>query len=141
VEAGAPIEEVVAQATRQSLDEFAAMGARVIVMEPLPYDRHDPNTCLSGATTVADCTYEANTEPFPTEIVYRAEASARDDVWDIDADELACPFLPFCVPYLDGQLVFFNQFHLSGLWVQAHADQWWSLLVSSGALEGWFTPG
>ena len=141
VDASAPIDDVVAQATRQSLDEFAGMGARVIVMEPLPYGQRDPNICLSGAVNVGDCTYQANAEPFPTERSYRAEAAGRDDVWVIDADALACPFLPFCVPYLDGQLVFFNQFHLSGLWVRAHADQWWSLLVASGALEGWFTPG
>jgi hypothetical protein len=62
-------------------------------------------------------------------------------VWAVDADSLACPFLPLCLPYLDGQLVFFNRFHLSGLWVQSHADEWWALLVGSGALDGWFTPG
>ena len=141
VDADAPIDEVVAQATRQSLDEFEAMRARVILVEPLPYGRRDPTICLSGAETVADCTYEANTEPFPTELTYRAEDTARDGVWTVDADVLACQFLPLCLPYLDGQLVFFNQFHLSGLWVQGHADDWWALLVGSGALEGWFTPG
>jgi peptidoglycan/LPS O-acetylase OafA/YrhL len=141
VDAEAPIDDVVAQATRQSLDEFRAMGARVMLMEPLPYGARDPNICMSGAETVADCTYEANAEPFPTERTYRAEDAARDDVWAVDADSLACPFLPLCLPYLDGQLVFFNRFHLSGLWVQSHADEWWALLVGSGALDGWFTPG
>jgi peptidoglycan/LPS O-acetylase OafA/YrhL len=140
-DAKAPIDDVVAQATRQSLDEFRAMGARVILMEPLPYGLRDPNICLSGAEKVADCTYEANATPFPTELTYRAEDAARSDVWAVDADSLACPFLPLCVPYLDGQLVFFNRFHLSGLWLQSHADEWWSLLVESGALAGWFTPG
>lgn len=131
----------VAVATSESLDRLIAMGSRVIIMEPLPYDRKDPTTCLSGAATVGDCSYTANAAPFPTEVSYRRVADERAEVWVADADSLACPFLPVCVPMIDGKLVFRNQFHLSNQWVMDHADEWWQLLVGTGALSGWFERG
>jgi len=133
---GRSIDDVVADATNASLDRLTADGARVVLLEPLPYDRQDPTKCLSGATTVGDCAYRANTTPFPTEVTYRAADAARADVVSIDADRLACPLLPVCVPMLDGELVFRNQFHLSNKWVLDHADAWWQLLVTSGVLDG-----
>jgi hypothetical protein len=130
-----PIEEIVAEATNASLDRLTAGGARVVLLEPLPYDRQDPTKCLSGAETARDCAYEANAEPFPSELVYRAVDTARDDVVSIDADRMACPLLPVCVPLLDGELVFHNRFHLSTRWLALHADAWWQLLVDSGVLD------
>lgn len=133
------IEETVAEATDASLDELTANGARVVLLEPLPYDRQDPTKCLSGADTVADCAYEANAAPFPTELTYRAADAARADVVAIDADRMACPYLPVCMPMIDGALVFRNRFHLSNQWVMLHADAWWQLLVDSGVLDDFVT--
>ena len=127
---------MVADATNASLDALTANGARVVLLEPLPYDRQDPTKCLSGAATVGDCAYQANTTPFPTELTYRAADAARADVVSIDADRLACALLPVCVPMIDGELVFRNQFHLSNQWVLDHAADWWQLIVASGVLHG-----
>jgi peptidoglycan/LPS O-acetylase OafA/YrhL len=137
---GRPVRDVVRDGTDRSLDRFREMGARVVLFEPLPYDRHDPTVCLSGAATVGACAYEANSAPFPTELLYRDEAAARDDVWVVDPDRLGCPYLPVCVPLIDGELVFRNQFHLSNQWVLDHADEWWAEVVDTGALAGWFEP-
>ena len=128
-----PIADVVRAATDASLDRLTASGARVVLFEPLPYDTADPTECLSGAATVGACAYQANADPFPTELLYREEASKRRDVFDIDADVLACPYLPVCVPMIDGELVFRNQFHVSNAWFLDHADQWWQLLRATGA--------
>jgi peptidoglycan/LPS O-acetylase OafA/YrhL len=134
------IDQVVADTTAATLDRFHDLGMRTVLLEPLPYGPKDPTICVSGASTVGDCAYEANAEPFPTEATYRREDAARDDVWAVDADRLACPFLPVCLPMIDGDLVYENQFHLSSAWVVDRADAWWALLVGSGALEGWFDP-
>ncbi|MEQ1700355.1 MAG: acyltransferase family protein [Ilumatobacteraceae bacterium] len=129
------IDEVVADTTSASLDRLTENGARVVLLEPLPYDRQDPSKCLSGADTVRDCAYEANAAPFPTEEIYRTVDAARTNVVSIDADRMACPLLPVCVPLIDGELVFHNRFHLSNQWVVLHADAWWQLLVDSGVLD------
>jgi hypothetical protein len=134
------IDTVVAETTSATLDRFHDLGVRTILFEPLGYGPKDPTICLSGASSVGDCAYELGADPFPTEVTYRAEATARNDVWAVDADRLACPFLPVCVGMIDGELAFENQFHLSHQWVVDRADEWWALLVSSGALEGWFDP-
>jgi hypothetical protein len=47
---------------------------------------------------------------------------------------VACPFLPTCVPMIDGDLVFRNQFHLSEHWIDLHADELWDALTDSGAI-------
>jgi peptidoglycan/LPS O-acetylase OafA/YrhL len=132
---GRTIDEVVADATETSLDALTADGAEVVLFEPLPYDRQNPVECLSGVETVGDCAYEANVQPFPTELTYRAQDAGRDDVVAIDADSLACPLLPICAPMLDGELVFRNEFHLSNEWLVDHAEQWWARLTESGALD------
>ena len=128
-----PIADVVRAATDASLDRLTADGARIVLFEPLPYDTTDPTECLSGAATVGACAYRANAQPFPTELLYRDEAAHRSDVFDIDADRLACPYLPVCVPMIDGELVFRNQFHISNAWFLDHADDWWQLLQATGA--------
>ena len=132
------IDDVVARTTGATLDRLHDLGARTLLMEPLSFGPKDPTICVSGASTVGDCAYEANAEPFPTERTYRDAADARDDVWVVDADRMACPYLPVCLPMVDGALVFQNQFHLSNQWMLDHADEWWALLVASGAFEGWF---
>ena len=133
---GRPLDTVVAEETAASLERLTAGGARVALIEPLPYAREDPTKCLSSATTVGDCSFQANVEPFPTELIYRRVDAARTDVVAIDADRLACPLWPVCVPLLDGELVFRNRFHLGNSWLLDHSDAWWQLLVRSGVLDG-----
>ena len=134
------IDEVVARTTDTTLDRLRDLGVRTVLLEPLAFGPKDPTICVSGASTVGDCAYEANAEPFPTERTYRQQGDERDDVWAVDADRMACPYLPVCLPMVDGALVFQNQFHLSNQWMLDHADEWWALLVASGAFAGWFDP-
>jgi hypothetical protein len=133
---GPALTDAVAAATASTLDDLTAGGARVVLLEPLPYADFDPTECLSGADQLGDCAYEAAAVPFPTESTYRAEAGRRTDVFAIDYDALACPYLPICVPMIDGQLVFRNQFHLSNAWLITHRDELWQSIVASGALDG-----
>jgi peptidoglycan/LPS O-acetylase OafA/YrhL len=128
------LNEVIAEATESSLIRLTATGARVVILEPLPYADFDPNVCLSGAVTVADCAYRTPDVPFPTERIYRDQAVASTSVFSLDYDRVACPFLPTCVPLIDGDLVFRNEFHLSEQWIDMHIDELWNTLTDSGAI-------
>lgn len=123
---------VVAQRTSAALDALLKIATRVAVLEPLPFASFDPAQCLSGASAISSCAYEANTTPFPTELIYRSEAKNRENVFSVDYDTFACPYLPICIPFLDQQFVFRNQFHLSELWIAAHQEKLWNILMSSG---------
>jgi len=123
---------VVARSTSAALDALLKLAARVAILEPLPFASFDPAQCLSGASAISSCTYEANTSPFPTELIYRSEAKTRENVFSIDYDTFACPYLPICIPFLDHQYVFRNQFHLSELWIAAHQEKLWNLISGSG---------
>ncbi|MCU1360026.1 MAG: acyltransferase, partial [Ilumatobacteraceae bacterium] len=130
------LDDVIAASTASSLDQITAGGAHVIMLEPLPYPMFDPVICLSGAVTVADCSFQNPATPYPTETIYRNEDLARADVASVDVDSIACPFLPACVPLIDGELVFRNEFHLSEQWIDQHVDQLWTLMAASGQLPG-----
>lgn len=78
--------------------------------------------------------HRANGSPLPTEVVYRAEAAGRPDVFSVDVDTIACPHLPVCAPAIDGQLVFFSQYHLDGNWIHDHRAELWELIGASGAV-------
>src|SRR5262249_12849667 len=119
-----------------TLDGITATGARVVMLEPLPYGDFDPTLCISGALTLANCSYEAATTPYPTEVIERHDAAARDDAFDVDYDQVACPYLPACVTYPPGQLVFRNEFPLSNAWILDPATELWELIEASGALDG-----
>jgi len=123
---------VVAQRTSAALDALMKLAKRVTILEPLPFASFDPTQCLSGASTIASCAYEANSTPFPTELIYRAAAATRQNVFSVNYDTFACPYLPICVPFLEHQLVFRNQFHLSDQWISSHSEQLWNLISGSG---------
>jgi hypothetical protein len=123
---------VVARSTSAALDALLKLAARVAILEPLPFASFDPAQCLSGASAISSCAYEANTSPFPTELIYRSEAKTRENVFSIDYDTFACPYLPICIPFLDHQYVFRNQFHLSELWIAAHQEKLWNLISDTG---------
>ena len=130
------LNEVIAEATESSLVRLTDAGARVVILEPLPYADFDPNVCLSGAVTVADCAYQTPDAPYPTESIYRNQAVVNSNVFSLDYDRLACPYLPTCVPLIDGDLVFRNEFHLSEKWIDMHLDELWRTLSDSGAIPG-----
>jgi peptidoglycan/LPS O-acetylase OafA/YrhL len=123
---------VVAQRTSAALDALMKLAKRVTILEPLPFASFDPTQCLSGASTIASCAYEANSTSFPTELIYRAAAATRQNVFSVNYDTFACPYLPICVPFLEHQLVFRNQFHLSDQWISSHSEQLWNLISGSG---------
>ena len=130
----------VAAATARSLDALTAGGAGALIVEPLPYSLEEPTVCLSGAASAGECAYEANTEPFPTEVSMRSEAERRPDVWTVDLDRIGCPLHPVCAAVIDGEVVFRDRYHLSERWLSDRRDTVWAAMVATGAFSGWFDP-
>ena len=130
------VPDAISTASRRTADRITASGARLVVLEPLPYATFDPTVCLSGADTIGDCAYDAPAGPFPTEQATQALDAADPDVVSVDIDRIACPFLPTCIPWLGDALVFRNQFHLSDPWLIAHADELWAAIDETGVLSG-----
>ncbi len=134
---GLDIDDAVARATNDSLETLTATtGAAVLIIEPLPYARDfDPTECLTTATTVGDCAYETPTAPLPVEVSYRQLADQNERVFVVDIDRIACPFLPACLPMIDGEIVFRNQLHLSDAWTLSREDQLFGIIERTGILD------
>ena len=43
----------------------------------------------------------------------RAVADEDPNVWSLDVDASACPFLPICDPIVDGRVTYWNNAHLT----------------------------
>jgi hypothetical protein len=127
---------MVAQRTVASLDALASSGATIVLVEPLGYnDAADPTACLSGAVTVGECAFTRPDRSAITEI-YRSIAAERDDVVSLDLDRFACPYLPVCLPLVDGHIVYKDQTHLSIDYTVPERAAFWQLLVDSGVMDG-----
>ena len=123
-----PVTEVVSAATSSSLDALTATGAKVVMIEPLVYGADNPADCLAGAATVGECAWTVPAEVQPSTAAYRAAAAARSDVDSVAVLDIACPFGPVCVPFLEGALVFRDGHHVYAEWWQAHLVELWDRL-------------
>ena len=120
--------------TVAAIDALTTSGATVVLVEPIGYNQDlDPTACLSGASTVGECTF-ARPELSDAARIYRKIAAERSDVVSLDLDSFSCPYSPACLPLLDGHLVFRDPTHLSIGYTVAERMAFWNLLVASGAV-------
>jgi hypothetical protein len=126
-------EAAVAEATARSLDRLTENGARVVMVEPLPYGRFNPVDCLSGTSNVADCAVQATPGALPSEVAYRFEAMRREDAFAVDVDAIGCPGKPLCLPMLDGKLVYRDAFHLHPQFLIDKRADYWAAIEGTGA--------
>ena len=93
---------------------------------PLPPDAvYDPLSCISTGST--DCSFTTSTAITPLTQLDR-DAAKSSDVWSVDADRLACPRLPVCVPVVNGIIVRRDHTHLTATYVLALTDSLEALL-------------
>jgi peptidoglycan/LPS O-acetylase OafA/YrhL len=116
-------EATVAQLTRSSVTALRAHGRKLLVIEPIPLPRlpnfaFDPLDCLSKATAIETCRYQAWPGLLPVERVYRAIAKDDPGVHSLDLDKAVCPFAPMCDPVVNGQFVKWDQSHLTEQFVR-----------------------
>jgi hypothetical protein len=130
-------DEALEATVRQTVQHLQDEGREVVLLEPIPIAERDddPLSCLSSATSLDECTYEANAEPTPLEVVYRSEADGQA-TWSLDLDELVCPALPTCDPVVDGLIVKRDTNHITGTSAAHLADAIGGLLRAEGILDG-----
>ncbi len=127
----AAMRDMVAARTVASLDALALSGATIVLIEPLGYnDLADPTACLSGAATVGECAF-TRPEPSPITPIYRTIAAERDNVVSLDLDRFACPYLPVCLPLIDGHIVYKDPTHLSIDYTVPERAKFWQLLIDA----------
>lgn len=131
------INDAVAQATDDSVRTITSTtDASVLIIEPLPYALDfDPTECLTTAEVVGDCAYETPTTPLPVELTYRTLANHNQRIYVADIDHIACPYLPACLPMIDGEIVFRNQLHLSDAWTVKQETKLFEIIERTGVLS------
>ena len=129
-------DEALASVTRATVADLRADGRQVVLLEPIPIAAagEDPLSCLSSATDVDDCAYDANGEPTPLERVYRTTADG-DGAWSVDLDDLVCPRLPTCDAVVDDLVVKRDVNHITGTFSAHLADAIGVRLRSEGVLD------
>ena len=105
--------DLVRSATARSVDAFVSVGARVVILEPLPNAPFDPLVCLDGADVVEQCAFDAVDFPLPDTAIYREIAADRARVDTVATADLACPDFPRCDAVVADTLVREDMDHLS----------------------------
>jgi hypothetical protein len=131
------VNEVLRTSTPDSLDQLAAPGRRILIIEPAPtpvdVDR-SPLSCLSEADVVEACRFVADGRESWHTALLRDEAAARDDVDIADLDRLICPFLPICDPLIGEVPVFWNGSHITKRYSESIGPQLGDWLEANGYL-------
>jgi hypothetical protein len=104
----------VGERTQASLASLEALGAKIVIIEPIPNAyTSDSLACLSGAKVQEECRGVASAAPSPLERFYRRQDRADDKVVSMDLDTVVCPFLPVCDPIVQGHVVRADGNHLT----------------------------
>lgn len=114
----------------RTVDRLTDDTRRIVLLEPLPVTapRNDPIACLSDATFVDECAFEAS----PTselERRFRALAASNEAVYSIDYDHLACPSMPLCEAVIGGTVVRWDETHLTRTYAVSIAEDLAELLA------------
>jgi SGNH domain (fused to AT3 domains) len=129
-------EKALTDESAASIAKLQADGRKLVIIEAIPIAPKDgdPINCLSSASRVDDCIYQANPQPTPLENFYRDEAAQRS-VWSsVDLDRLVCPRLPTCDPVVDGTIVKRDSNHITGTFAANIADRVDAILRDDGVL-------
>jgi hypothetical protein len=118
----------VEQVTRASVAALTVGGRKLLIVEPIPLPRlpgltFNPLTCLSKATVLETCRYQAFAQPLPLELLYRRIAQQDRLVHSLDLDRAVCPFDPLCDPVVNGQIVKWDPSHLTGEFARSLVPQ------------------
>jgi hypothetical protein len=108
----------VTTTTKRSLEELRAGGRTVVLIEPVPWsfgvDAIDPLECLAEAVWVESCRFVVDPAPTGVEKLYQRLADEDPQVRSVNLDRSLCPFLPICDPIVGGQVVRWDESHVTG---------------------------
>jgi len=126
--------DAVRRVARETVNELAADGRKVVIIEPPPLaaDEFNPANCLSEAEFVDDCRYVA-AKTTPLEEYYRSIANGSD-VFTLDLDRLVCPYFPICDPIVNGVVVKRDKQHITAAYSETLGEPIESVLAADGVL-------
>jgi peptidoglycan/LPS O-acetylase OafA/YrhL len=104
--------DLIRSSSIDSIADFTAVDARVVIMEPLPNAPFDTPTCLDAAEFVEQCVFEVGAWPAPETADYRDIAANDVLVTSVDLTDLVCPAFPQCDPIIEDVLVRTDPDHL-----------------------------
>jgi hypothetical protein len=84
---------------------------------------------------VLECRFVTRDQPSTEDILLRELADEEPAVVSIDADHLACPYLPICDPVLGGSVVWRDGNHLTSTHARFVGPTVAAYLVQQGVLE------
>jgi hypothetical protein len=128
---------LVEDRTRATVAELREQGRKVVIIEPIPQprdDEGDPLNCLSLGEGTDPCRFVANRSALTEERLDRRLDEADDEVWSLDIDRLACPYLPICDPVVDGLIVRRDNTHLTGTFSEHLSEAFEDVLVTAGVI-------
>lgn len=105
--------ELLAKATRLSLERLVAPGRRLVVVEPLPVAPFHVRSCMTGARYADECAFVTDSRPSAAELAYRSFATDLRGVSAVDLDAISCPRMPICDALVSGTLVRSDHDHLT----------------------------
>lgn len=108
-------ERAIDTTTDEAVARYRKDGRDVVLIEPIPQapQGYDPLACLSKARYLDECRFVASAKPSPVARHYRELAHTKERVFDLDINELICPYLPICDPLVDGRIVWYDVSHIS----------------------------
>lgn len=128
------LDEFNFSAQDSSLDELAAIGADMIIMEPIiqvPRELPEPLECLATAPTTAECRVPVPIEEPPSAAFARALAAQRADTSSFSINDLVCPAAPLCEPLLGRVPVWRDREHYTPAVLARVKDQLWKRLSAA----------
>ncbi len=127
--------EFISIMSEQTVDDLVEEGRRVVIIEPIPVSSNDPTECLSGATYLEDCAFEATIGYPKSEDTYGYLDTRSESVLSLDIDTIVCPDFPTCLPMVDDLIVRRDRHHLTGTFSEHIANDVYDLLDASGILK------
>ncbi|MFZ9481455.1 MAG: acyltransferase family protein [Ilumatobacteraceae bacterium] len=118
-----PYEEALRQARSATVAAVRAAGAALIVIEPTPFAPFNPLECLSATGDVGECAWRDARPSDSIDTAVRSLAAPGSGVASVDLDDVVCPRLPTCLPFLDGEFSYSDDNHVRSQWWLAHLDE------------------
>lgn len=131
-----PYDEALRRIRTSTVEALRSVGAAVIVLEPTPIAPFNPLECLSASGRVGDCAWVDARPSTSIDTAVRALDEPGSGVASVDVDDLACPRLPTCLPYVDGEFTYSDEHHLRPEWWLAHLDELSRRLDAAAASVG-----
>lgn len=122
---------VLSAATPGAVDEIRALGARLVVVEPVPSMRTNQRECLARAKFVEQCAGRSAGR-LRSERALEQRAATRRDVTVIDLDRAICPRLPVCDAVVGGVITRKDVDHVSVQFARALTGELDRRLAAAG---------